>query len=631
MQLNYNHEVNSSQHIRVEIQFLRAVAVTLVVLSHIRIGAFSGGFVGVDMFFVVSGFVIGLTMIREQTTTSKVSIRRFFERRFFRIFPPLSFMIVLTSVYAYWFIPFTKAQDFFIQQARAALFSYGNFFFMFRKLDYFVQSGDITFFLHTWSLGVEEQFYVALPMVLGVIALLGRRHVGERRIALWAIAFTVLGAASAVLMIGASKEQYGWFDPGFRPGFLFYSPFTRAWEFFLGLLIAIAVSRYERGQTYLGKVVRTAMSVIAIAILAYVMVTRVDGNGSQIDASAMAALATGLFIFSLPNSLLFAPRFYGLTVFQAIGNASYSIYLWHWIGVSIALDLITPTRTVHLVAMVSGFMVVAAFSYRFVEQPFRALRTSTTRRKIVAAVALIAVPASMLYALDVTKLQARETYGNVYTSTELSGCDFIFDLCEVGDKNAERHIVLYGDSHVYQVLPLFVELTQSASVRITTCVMTCREQYESSIADNTFPGGNVDLLVNSFKTNSLALDRTQRLDLARMFSEFALARGAEHLIILDNPYSAESKAPRRIRLPQYDPLSRAEQDAVADPITQDWKNDTSPSTYFYDPFTVLCDDVECPITHKGKVLYLDNNHLSMTGVRFIEPSLMQMVNEILAR
>ena len=316
--------MNSPQHIRVEIQFLRAVAVTLVVLSHIRIGAFSGGFVGVDMFFVVSGFVIGLTMIKEQTATGKVSIRRFFERRFFRIFPPLSFMIVLTSVYAYWFVPFTKAQDFFIQQARAALFSYGNFFFMFRKLDYFVQSGDLTFFLHTWSLGVEEQFYVALPIVLGVIALLGRRHVGERRIALWAIAFTVLGAASAVLMIGASKEQYGWFDPGFRPGFLFYSPFTRAWEFFLGLLIAIAVSRYESGRTYLGKVVRTAMSVIAIAILAYVMVTRVDGNGSQIDASAMAALATGLFIFSLPNSLLSAPRFYGLTVFQTIGNASYS-------------------------------------------------------------------------------------------------------------------------------------------------------------------------------------------------------------------------------------------------------------------------------------------------------------------
>ena len=167
--------MTSEHRIRKEIQFLRAVAVTLVVLSHLGFGKFSGGFVGVDMFFVVSGFVIGLTMVNEQISSGKVSFKRFFERRFFRIFPPLSFMVVVMTVYAYFIVPFTKAQDFFIQQARAALFSYGNFFFMFRKLNYFVQSGDITFFLHTWSLGVEEQFYIALPFVLGVLALIGRQ------------------------------------------------------------------------------------------------------------------------------------------------------------------------------------------------------------------------------------------------------------------------------------------------------------------------------------------------------------------------------------------------------------------------------------------------------------------------
>ena len=161
--------MTSEHRIRKEIQFLRAVAVTLVVLSHLGIGRFSGGFVGVDMFFVVSGFVIGLTMVNEQVSTGKVSFKRFFERRFFRIFPPLSFMVVVMTVYAYFIVPFTKAQDFFIQQARAALFSYGNFFFMFRKLDYFVQSGDLTFFIHTWSLGVEEQFYIALPVVRVVL------------------------------------------------------------------------------------------------------------------------------------------------------------------------------------------------------------------------------------------------------------------------------------------------------------------------------------------------------------------------------------------------------------------------------------------------------------------------------
>jgi len=119
--------VTSGHRIRKEIQFLRAVAVTLVVLSHLQIGIFSGGFVGVDMFFVVSGFVIGLTMVNEQTSSGKVSLRKFFERRFFRIFPPLSFMVAVMSIYAYFVVPFTKAQDFFIQQARAALFSWQLF------------------------------------------------------------------------------------------------------------------------------------------------------------------------------------------------------------------------------------------------------------------------------------------------------------------------------------------------------------------------------------------------------------------------------------------------------------------------------------------------------------------------
>ncbi len=91
--------------------------------------------------------------------------------------------------------------------------------------------------------------------------------------------------------------------------------------------------------------------------------------------------------------------------------------------------------------------------------------------------------------------------------------------------------------------------------------------------------------------------------------------------MLDNPFYAESAAPRRIRLPELEPLSRADQDAVANPITQNWKDDAGEGTYFYDPFTVLCDATQCPLEQDGKVLYLDNNHLSMVGVRLLEPSL----------
>ena len=623
--------MNTQHRIRKEIQFLRAVAVTLVVLSHLGIGMFSGGFVGVDMFFVVSGFVIGLTMVNEQVTTGKVSFTRFFERRFFRIFPPLSFMVVVMTVYAYFVVPFTKAQDFFIQQARAALFSYGNFFYMFRKLDYFVQSGDITFFLHTWSLGVEEQFYIALPLVLGLLALIGRGFDASQRIRIWTIGFVVLGLASAVVMFGSSQESYGWFDPQFRPGFLFYSPFTRAWEFFLGLLVAIAVLRYEQGKKYLGSVMRTVLSVFSILVIVYVLVTRVDGNGSQIPASALTALATGLLIFSLSGSKLDAQRFFGIGVFQAIGNSSYSIYLWHWIGVSISLDLMRPDSSIDKTILVLASMLLAVISYRFIEQPFRKLRTGSTKIKVLSGLALVMIPTLMLFGLDFAKTQARESYGNVYASTVLSGCDFLNDVCVVGEDTAAKKVLLYGDSHIYQLIPIFVDYTKTHDVQITTCALVCNGEQYSTIKDGTFAPGNFDLVINSFKTNSEEISREKRLDLATTFSTFASDRGAKHLIVLDNPFYAESVAPRRIRMPELEPLSRADQDAVANPITQNWKDDAGEGTFFYDPFTVLCNATECPLEKDGKVLYLDNNHLSMPGVQLLEPSLINMVNQILAQ
>ena len=619
----------TEHRIRKEIQFLRAVAVTLVVLSHLGIGMFSGGFVGVDMFFVVSGFVIGLTMVNEQTSTGKVSFKRFFERRFFRIFPPLSFMVVVMTVYAYFVVPFTKAQDFFIQQARAALFSYGNFFFMFRKLNYFVQSGDITFFLHTWSLGVEEQFYIALPLVLGVLALIGRRFDASRRIRIWTIGFSVLGLASAFTMYGSSNEKFGWFTPKFRQEFLFYSPFTRAWEFFLGLLVAIAVLRYEQGRNYLSSAIRNALSGVAVLTIIYVMVTRVDGNGSQIVACALTAVATGLLVFSLPGSKLDVQKFFGIGIFQAIGNSSYSIYLWHWIGVSVSLDLMRPDSSVDKSILVVASMVPAVFSYRYIEQPFRKLRLGTYKTKVIAAVALVLIPTLMLFGLDYSKTQARESYGNVYTSTELHGCDFLNDVCVVGEETAAQKVLLYGDSHIYQLIPIFVDYTKTHDVQITTCALSCNGEQYLTIKDGTFVPGNFDLVINSFKTNSEELSREVRLDLAATFSQFAQDRGSKHLIVLDNPFYAGSVAPRRIRMPELEPLSRVDQDAVANPITQNWKDDAGEGTYFYDPFSVLCNATECPLELDGKVLYLDNNHLSMVGVRLLEPSLIAMVNQIL--
>jgi hypothetical protein len=500
---------------------------------------------------------------------------------------------------------------------------------MFRKLDYFVQSGDITFFLHTWSLGVEEQFYIALPIVLAFLALIGRLFEPSQRIRIWTISFIVLGLASAFVMYGASGEKYGWFNAQFRPGFLFYSPFTRAWEFFLGLLVAIAVLKYEQGKKYLGSAIRTVLSVLAILIIGYVLVTRADGSGSQTSAFGMAALATGLLIFSLPGSKLDVQKFFGIGVFQAIGNSSYSIYLWHWIGVSVSLDLMRPDSLVDKSILVAASMLPAVFSYRYIEQPFRKLRTGSYRTKVIAGVTLVLIPTLMLFGLDFTKSRTREIYGNVYPMTILNDCDYWSEVCSVGSINATIKILIVGDSHAYQLIPVFRDFALSGDAQLITCVGECKDKNLEKFKDKSFAPGKFDLVVNSFKTNSEELSREERLDLATTFSQFSKDRGAKHLIVLDNPFNAGSAAPRRIRLPELEPLSRVDQDAVANPITQNWKDDTGEGTFFYDPFTVLCNSTECPLELDGKVLYLDNNHLSMVGVRLLEPTLIDMVDQIL--
>jgi peptidoglycan/LPS O-acetylase OafA/YrhL len=621
--------VTTQHHIRKEIQFLRAVAVTLVVLSHLGIGIFSGGFVGVDMFFVVSGFVIGLTMVNEQTHSGKVSLKRFFERRFFRIYPPLVAMVVGASVYAYFVLAFDRSQDFFIQQARAALFSYGNFFFMFHKMDYFLQDANSTFFLHTWSLGLEEQFYLTLPIFIAVLAAVGRKKVFGERVLVWKRGFAALGVASLASALAIYTGHLGWFSSEFRSVFVFYSTLTRGWEFLLGLLVAVVVAQRESlGNVQLQKKY-SAMAWLSVAILVCVLVAHPAFAVSQFIVSSVTAFATAVFIYSLTRSSLNKQTIFGNRFFQLIGNSSYSIYLWHWIAVAIAEDVFHPATAKYKSVLVVFSLVPALLSYRLVEIPFRRARKLQFKKKVFLAAALVIVPVTATWGLEVTTLQARENYGNVFPSTVLHDCDFWNKLCVVGLDTAEKKILLFGDSHTYQIIPIFVDFAKKHGFQLTTCVMVCRDKNYSRIKDNSFPGGDFDLVVNSYKTNNGVTERSYRKDIAETFSRFASMRHASHLIVLDNPFYADHVSPRRIRKPSLAPLPRQQQDDVANQMTQDWKSDSSADVYLYDPFPVLCNVSECPVERDGKVLYLDNNHLSMVGVHLIEPSLLAMVDQIL--
>jgi peptidoglycan/LPS O-acetylase OafA/YrhL len=616
--------VTTQHRIRKEIQFLRAVAVSLVVLSHTGIPQFHGGFVGVDMFFVISGYVIGLSLLREQLSTGRVSVIGFIQRRFFRIFPPLSLVVVVASIYAYLILPIDKSQDFFIQQAWAALFSYSNFHFMFHQVDYFLSNPNVNFFLHTWSLGIEEQFYLLVPVLIFLISKLRRKNSHSSTIRYWNIAFIAVFLLSVFCSIAFSVDFFDFASHEIQSLILFFSPLTRAWEFLMGILIAINGSRGTQ------RVLRQ-VPFLGIVLISFAMVGSRVLNTSQFLSSSLAAIGTGLVIFALSGSNTWIPQVFGIKVFSFIGDRSYSIYLWHWIAVAIAEDLFQKTVSREKLGLIILSLIPACLSYKYIELPFKEFRLKSVSKKARAAIFLFAAPALSLVLLNTLALKSREDYGNVYVQTVINDCDYWERVCSIGEDSARDQILLLGDSHAFQLIPIFQRISSDQDVQITTCVKVCFEGEYSKISDGSFrKEQEFDLVVTMFKTNTGVTSRETRMDLSRMISEFSRNRNSKFMVVLDNPFFEGFKAARRIRYPDLNPIPRGSQ-VLSEEVRLDWAEDADSEVIFFDTFNDLCSESECWVEKNGKVLYVDNNHLSMPGVQLLEPSLIDMVNKILAQ
>jgi peptidoglycan/LPS O-acetylase OafA/YrhL len=609
--------------IQPEIQFLRALAVLLVILSHSKFSMWSGGFVGVDMFFVVSGYVICLSLIHERSQSNANSLRRFFQRRFFRIFPPLAATIVGSCVYAYLILPFDRSQDYFIEQARAALFSYANFFFIFHKMDYFFHEGSSTFFLHTWSLGIEEQFYILVPILIAIVGFKYQSKASSDHFRIWGNIFRTIALVSVTCALVIHLNVYTFSTPEFSRLVLFYSPLTRSWEFFVGMLIALHLSTNsqtdsQQSPSKFGK--RTILGV-SIGFLLISLVGYQQGMLSQFSASSSTAVATGLFILIRRKFNLAENRFIRHRAIQTLGNASYSIYLWHWIGVSIAADVFHPARPIQTSLLIALSLFPAFLSYGIIEMPFRKVRFLPTRPKILIGISLVLIPILCLTFLRSSMLSAREDYGNVFPSTVLKGCDYWGQLCTVGPDDASKRILVFGDSHAYQLIPMIKEYAEAHNFELTTCVMVCKDENLAKIGDGSFSERRFDLVITSIKTISGTFLRDDRQTFASNFNSFTKSQDSLHLVVLDNPFFANQVSPRRVKHPVLKPLNRQAQTEMRAPYLTDLIADSDAKTIFFDPFDSLCNEEICFTEYDGKALYLDNNHYSMVGSELIKPNL----------
>lgn len=343
---------------RKDIDGLRAIAVLLVVFFHIEVPFFTGGYIGVDVFFTISGFLIS-TIILSQCHAGVFSFRRFYIRRAWRLIPAYLFMII-TVIGLGWLLLAPLAFTELLRTAASSAFSVSNIYFYFAYGGYFAQSSHEVPLLHSWSLSVEEQFYLLMPVAIVLWLKLGQRSLRH-------VVFVVILLASIALSIWLTQSN---------PTAAYYLVISRAFEFLLGALLAVL--GFELGDKIKpSKALANVAFVLAAALLLY-CTFQFDSSTAFPGMNAFwPCLATLLILAAGMNSQALAAKCLSLPPLVWFGLLSYSLYLWHWPFVAFAKYMGVDFHWWVQLLLFTVSLLMAFVSYRWVELPLRHHRSGS--------------------------------------------------------------------------------------------------------------------------------------------------------------------------------------------------------------------------------------------------------------
>jgi len=380
---------------RPDVEGLRAVAVLLVVLYHANVPGVPSGFVGVDVFFVISGFLITSLLLRERFESNSTSIPRFYARRARRILPASSLVVLVTLFATYHWLGFIVGNRVAVDAKWTALFT-ANIHFAAVGTTYLGSQLPPSPLQHMWSLGVEEQFYLIWPTLFLVTTFFFKKTPLRRRLGF--VLGTIVVASLAWSVIQSSQNSV----------WAYFSPLTRAWELALGGLIAVASPLLRR----LPAPVAAAMSVVGIlgvicAGFAFNQYTPYPGSAAALPCfSAAALIAAGCAVVDGP-----AEKLLKHTSLQWVGERSYSLYLWHWPILVIAEERLGHALPVwENLLLVAFALALAAVSYRLLENPVR--RAKFLQRRTMAS--LLVGGALIVACFGVAQIQL-QTHGGMAT------------------------------------------------------------------------------------------------------------------------------------------------------------------------------------------------------------------------
>lgn len=444
---------------RADIEGLRAVCVLAVVAYHAGFSSFSGGFIGVDAFFVISGFLITSLLLKELDQTGRIDLPAFWARRARRLLPnsllTVSAVLLVTILVA---PPSMKVEVW--QDALSVLLYLSNFFFAHRTVDYFDESVQSSPLLHFWSLSLEEQFYIVWPLIIAAVVITRVRN--PRRTALILLILLTLGSFAASL-IWITRNQ---------PSAFFHAE-SRFWQLGAGSLLAFGflhVSRLPRallaGLAWLGLAGLLAGIVLYSDKLIY------PGLWALLPTlSTLALLAGGNAGPAAPAVLL------GVSPMTWLGRLSYSIYLWHWPILIFAPRLLNSGPEEPQWLSLALILPIAAAAYYLVENPIRRADWSKLRPRATLAVAAGAtasvaamafvIPGIVLRDMGDSEIERLALKAHDDRSQEYSGfCRQNFDnpqrmSCIFGTKSSNKRVVLFGDSHAAHLFSALEEAARS--------------------------------------------------------------------------------------------------------------------------------------------------------------------------
>jgi len=648
---------------RPDVEGLRAIAVMTVIGFHATILFMSGGFVGVDVFFVISGFLITSLMLTEAADSGRISLAEFYARRARRILPAAGLVIGVTAIASWLLVPMLRVRDIAQDLAMSALYV-SNLRFISIGTDYLAQNRAPSPLLHYWSLAVEEQFYMVWPLVIvGVIAL-GRR-VRIPKATVIALIMFALTAGSFALSLHLTHSQ---------PALAYMASYTRAWQFGAGALIA-CVSPWLAKKSFARKAMSLPLGWIGVAAVVWATVAFTGKTPYPGLPSLVPTLGTAAVLLSgtcwANGSGPTVGYLLSTRPMRGLGRLSYSWYLWHWpvlVLVEAKMgELSWPERALLMMAAA----VPAWFTLRLIERPIRFSRAANARPSSGLSVGIISSVVALTVALAAGSLATRsveqgtslgsislasvfdpamdaKNSGGVSPNTLAVRMDFpkpscIQDIgqsalkeCRFGAANGPL-VVLFGDSHAQQWQPALQDLVGLRGWTLdvithagcaaapvpqlhTPDMATCNEWRVSALA--RIQQLHPQLVIMSSFSKYLDPKTSRKPEWEKTIATIK-ADGAKIAYLVDSPVPP-TDIPVCVsgHLDNWSACSFSEADAVwPDPVRADVALGVIKDVSVIDFTPTLCRNGRCPAVRAGVLFYRDNSHLSATLAKIMQPAM----------